>query len=119
MNDLRCENLFANIPVSAPQELCENLLNQPGIRIERILSFGQASPQDFWYEQETAEWVVLLQGAARLWFDGQENPNEMLPGDFVNIPARVKHRVEWTSAHPPAVWLAIHYTAAAPHSATP
>ena len=33
----------------------------------------------------------------------------MKPGDFVNIPAHKKHRVEWTTPDEPTVWLAVHY----------
>jgi cupin 2 domain-containing protein len=31
------------------------------------------------------------------------------PGDHVIIPAHVRHRVEWTDAEHPTVWLAVHY----------
>jgi len=34
---------------------------------------------------------------------------EMQPGSFPNIPARTKHRVEWTNANQPTIWLAIRY----------
>jgi cupin 2 domain-containing protein len=32
----------------------------------------------------------------------------MKPGDWVEIPAHVRHRVESTQADPPTVWLAVH-----------
>jgi cupin 2 domain-containing protein len=102
-------NLFAEIPSSSPEELFETLLEQPGIRIERILSFGQASPEGFWYEQENGEWVVLLQGDAALRFEDEAQPSKLKAGDFVFIPAQTRHRVEWTSSEPPAVWLAVHF----------
>ena len=34
---------------------------------------------------------------------------EMTPGDFINIPAHQKHRVEWTTPEEPTIWLAVHY----------
>lgn len=102
-------NFFANIPASSPDELFETLHQQPGIRIERILSFGQASPPGFWYEQENDEWVVLLQGQARLRFEEEPQTSELRAGDHVSIPAKKRHRVEWTSSEPPAVWLAVHF----------
>lgn len=101
-------NLFADIPSELPEELVQLLLSEPGIRIERIVSLGHASPEGFWYDQESGEWVVLLAGAARLRFEGEE-PIELRPGSFVNIPARRRHRVEWTDPSQPTVWLAVHY----------
>ena len=44
-------NLLAQIPTSLPHELLQTLLERPGIRIERIVSRGHASPSDFWYDQ--------------------------------------------------------------------
>jgi cupin 2 domain-containing protein len=103
------KNLFDHIPNNLPEELVEVLLDAPTIRIERIVSGGHASPEGFWYDQEQDEWVLLLRGAARLRFEGDEEPVEMRPGDFVNIPAHRRHRVEWTTPDEPTVWLAAHY----------
>ncbi len=100
-------NLFANIPPNLPQKLIETILSKPNVRIERIVSQGQSSPEDFWYDQEQSEFVVLLQGAARLRFDDGEV--EMKPGSFINIPAHKRHRVEWTSPDEQTIWLAIYY----------
>ncbi len=33
----------------------------------------------------------------------------MKPGDFVNIPAHKKHRVEWTTPDELTIWLAVFY----------
>jgi cupin 2 domain-containing protein len=101
-------NLFADIPEDLPEELIQALLSTPGLRIERIVSLGHSSPQGFWYDQEEHEWVLLLKGAARLRFQGQE-PIELRPGSFLNIPAHRRHRVEWTDPSEPTIWLAIHY----------
>lgn len=101
-------NLFAEIPADLPDELFQTLLTAPGLRVERIVSLGHASPDGFWYDQPTHEWVVLLQGAARLTVEGQ-TPIDLVPGSFLNIPARQRHRVDWTDPAGPTVWLAIHY----------
>ena len=101
-------NLFAEIPADLPEELFQTLLDTPGLRIERIVSLGHASPERSWYDQETDEWVLLLQGAARLRFEGQE-PLDLRPGAFVTIPAHKRHRVEWTDPDRPTIWLAIHH----------
>lgn len=100
-------NLFANIPSNLPQELFETILSKPNVRIERIVSQGQSSPQGFWYDQDQSEFVVLLHGAARLRFEDGEV--EMMPGSFIDIPANKRHRVEWTSPDQQTIWLAVHY----------
>ena len=102
-------SLFADLPRSLPQELVETLAENKHVRIERIVSTGHASPKGFWYDQEDAEWVVVLKGEANLLFDGDDGPIHMKPGDYVNIPAHRKHRVEWTSPDEPTLWLAVFY----------
>jgi cupin 2 domain-containing protein len=106
-------NLFADIPAGLPQELVQTLLSASGFHIERIVSLGHASPEGFWYDQETHEWVLLLAGAARLTLEG-EGPRDLLPGTFLNIPAHRRHRVEWTDPAQPTIWLAIHYRESPP-----
>ena len=78
------------------------------MRIERIVSNGQASPTGFWYDQPDDEFVVLLTGTARLRFEDGDVTLDMTPGDWVEIAAHVRHRVESTQADPPTVWLAVH-----------
>jgi len=102
-------NLFSDLPASIPEELVQTLMTAPDVRIERIVSHGHASPPGFWYDQQTHEWALLLRGAACLRFEGQE-PFDLTPGSFVNIPAHQRHRVEWTDPEQPTVWLAIHYS---------
>ena len=101
-------NLYADIDRGLPNELIETLIQSDSVRIERIVSHGHASPADFWYDQSHCEWVVVLQGAARLRF--QDETVELSRGDSVNIPAHKKHRVEWTTPAEPTVWLAVHYS---------
>lgn len=101
-------NLFSNIPSHLPEELVEILLATDNLRIERIVSQAHASPEGFWYDQDQHEWVVLLQGAATLRFE--EEVIKLEPGDHVNIPAHKRHRVEWTSAEKPTIWLAVFYS---------
>ena len=97
-------NLFADIPAAVPEELIQTLLATANLRIERIVSLGHASPEGFWYDQEAHEWVMLLTAAARLTLEGDE-PLELRPGAFANIPAHRRHRVEWTDPQQPTVWL--------------
>ena len=100
-------NLYVDFPEHLPVELQTTLVNAVSLRIERIVSHGHASPDEFWYDQDEHEWVVLLKGLARLQFE--DTLVEMKPGDFVNIPAHKRHRVEWTTPDEPTIWLAIFY----------
>lgn len=105
-------NLFSNFPnetLRNETEIVEALLSEPGINIERIISTGQASPPDAWYCQAESEWVVVLRGSAGVKFENEAEVRVLLPGDFINIPALCRHRVEWTNADEPTVWLAVHY----------
>lgn len=101
------KNLFADLPPHLPQELVQTLLTAAQVRISRIVSHGQASPEGFWYDQDQHEWVVVLKGSARLRFE--DGTVEMKPGDFIDIPAHKRHRVEWTTPEEPTTWLAVHY----------
>jgi cupin 2 domain-containing protein len=100
-------NLLADLPTDLPEELFTTLLQVPGIRIERIASTGHCSPDGFWYDQPTGEWVIVLNGAAMI--ELEDNTVEMKPGDYLNIPALKKHRVAWTTPDEPTIWLAVHY----------
>ena len=102
-------NILADLPTHLPGELITTLLEASSIRIERIVSHGHASADGFWYDQEQHEWVVVLQGAARLRFDGVDEPIELKRGDCINIPAHTMHRVEWTTHDELTIWLAVHY----------
>ncbi|HWB07667.1 MAG TPA: cupin domain-containing protein [Gemmataceae bacterium] len=98
---------LASLPAYLPDELFTTLLDSAGVRIERIVSPGHASPEGFWYDQSQHEWIVVLKGAAKLRFEDESI--EMRTGDFVNIPAHKKHRVEWTTPDEPTIWLAVFY----------
>ena len=102
-------NLFADIPSDLPEEIVEVLAENNHVRIERIVSTGQTSPDGFWYDQDENEWVVVLKGESKLRFEDDDKPIHMKAGDFVNIPAHRKHRVEWTTPDEPTVWLAVFY----------
>ncbi len=101
-------DLFAGISEPLAEEKVSILADNAGGRIERILSTGQASPPGFWYDQHFAEWVFLLSGSAGLLIEGEDAPRKMTPGAYLEIPAHVRHRVEWTDAARPTVWLAVH-----------
>ena len=103
------KNLLKNIPKNLPDELFETLVKTDAIHIERIISKGHTSPEEGWYDQDRNEWVLVLKGAARLAFaDGSEV--SMGPGDSLEIPAHVKHKVVWTDPEEETMWVAVHYS---------
>lgn len=102
-------NLFANVPAHLTQEQIVELLTTPNVVIERVVSTGQASPPGFWYDQQWAEWVILLAGSARLLFASEDKPRDLKPGDYIHIPPHARHRVESTDTAQPTIWLAVHY----------
>jgi cupin 2 domain-containing protein len=102
-------NLLADLPARLGEEQVTTLLAAADLRIERIVSTGQASPPGFWYDQDEAEWVLLLAGAARLEIEGEPAPRELRPGDCLHLPAHLRHRVAWTDPGTATVWLAVFY----------
>lgn len=102
-------NILADLPQDAAQECFAELLRTGSLRIERIVSCGQASPPGFWYDQDQDEWVLLVSGSAGLRIECEDRVRELRRGDYVHIPAHARHRVEWTDGHEPTVWLAVHH----------
>jgi cupin 2 domain-containing protein len=102
-------NLLAHLPVKLADEALEVLAEAKDVRIERIVSRGQASPEGVWYDQPQTEFVVLLAGEAHLRFESEPKPRELKPGDYLVIPAHCRHQVVWTTLDEPSVWLAVHY----------
>lgn len=104
-------NLFADIPSALPEEVIETLLLAEGVRVERIVSDGHATPPGQWYDQKNHEWVLVLRGQAGLLFEGEKEARLLGPGDYVFIPAHQRHRVEWTDPAGKTIWLALHWPA--------
>lgn len=109
--DLTHGNLYERIPTDLKDEQFLDLITAPGTRIERIVSTGQTTPPGKWLDQDRAEWVILLRGAAGLLFEGDAESHMLKPGDHIAIPAHCRHRVEWTAPNEPTIWLAVHYAA--------
>lgn len=104
-------NIFSNIPDKFSDELLTVLAEGEGVRIERIVSDGHASPEGFWYDQEQNEWVLLLFGSAVLSLEKHPGIEriELNSGDHLVIPAHQRHRVESTSTTEKTIWLAVFY----------
>ena len=107
---VRGGNLFADLSAaSAGEEAFSEIFARPGLKIERIISQGQVSPPEFWYDQAWNEWVVVLRGSATFQFEDEPATRALGEGDYVFIPARKRHRVEWTDPQQQTVWLAVHF----------
>ncbi|MEO9121736.1 MAG: cupin domain-containing protein [Burkholderiaceae bacterium] len=102
-------NLFSPLPDVSSGECIDALFERPGCRVERIVSWGQSSPAGFWYEQDWDEWVLILAGGAVLTMETRPKPVSLACGDYLMIPAGVRHRVESTETETPTIWLAIHF----------
>jgi cupin 2 domain-containing protein len=107
-------NILAGLPPALSGEALETIVETDSVRIERIVSNGQATPQGEWYDQERDEWVLVLAGSAGLLFDGAQEPQRLVAGDWALIPAGCRHRVNWTDPAVKTVWLAVHFVAAHP-----
>lgn len=101
-------NIFDCIPQNLDEEIFQQLVDGDSVRIERIISRGHSSPESGWYDQDRNEWVLVLKGEAILLLE-DETPVNLKAGDFINIPAHKKHRVEWTDPDSETIWLAVHY----------
>jgi len=101
-------NLFEHLPQPGAEESFETFLELGGVRLERIVSNAHATPEGEWYDQHWDEWVLLLKGSAGLLIEGEPEPILLKPGDSLHLPSHLKHRVEWTDAEQPTIWLAVH-----------
>ncbi|GAA5785307.1 hypothetical protein GCM10007860_00550 [Chitiniphilus shinanonensis] len=99
------DNLFTAIPPGLDREWFQTLAAGPGVRVERIVSTGQASPDGFWYDQQETEWVVVLEGEARVRFADMAEDLTLRVGDHLLIAPGRRHRVTYTAAR--TVWLAV------------
>jgi cupin 2 domain-containing protein len=107
---MQAENIIPLfIPSPLPEELTDILLKNQHLRLERIISKGHTSPEDFWYDQPENEWVLVLQGEALLELEGEAEPVRLAQGSYINLPAHVRHRVAWTSQETETIWLALFY----------
>jgi cupin 2 domain-containing protein len=105
---IKAGNLLRDIAAAGAEEEVTQLLETGGVRIARIVSHAHASPQGYWYDQDDVEWVMVVSGSAGLLIEGEGAARVLGPGDYLLIPAHVRHRVEWTAPDEPTIWLAVH-----------
>ena len=109
-------HLLTDLPTALAAEQFDTLLQDEDCRLERIISIGHATAPGDWFDQDEDEWVVVLQGRAAVRFADEAVARSLAAGDYLWIPARCRHRVEWTSATPPVVWLALHLKSRPSHN---
>ena len=105
-------NLLSVPPPALSGEVFDTIVESNSVRIERIISNGQATPDGEWFDQERDEWVLLLAGEAGILFEGDTKARKLVSGDYLLIPAHCRHRVAWTDSDMSTVWLAVHFEAA-------
>ncbi|WP_294141869.1 cupin domain-containing protein [uncultured Sanguibacteroides sp.] len=101
------KSIYEAIGQAGSKELVTVLLRKENVRVERIVSTGQVSPEGFWYDQEEDEWVMIVQGEAVLNVEGEWK--ELKQGDYLFLPKHCKHRVEKTGEKPPCIWLCLFW----------
>ncbi len=104
-------SILDDINLNVKEEIFSDLLKNKNVRIERIVSTGQTSPKDFWYDQDENEFVLILEGEAILEFKEEDKIKEVKlnKNDYIDIKAHVKHRVKYTDTTKPTIWLAVFY----------
>jgi cupin 2 domain-containing protein len=105
---VRKHNVYDRVPDDSREEVFEVLAQSGSVKIERIVSSGQSSPAEGWYDQALYEWVIVLRGEASIQFE-DDAVVDLSEGDYINIPAHKRHRVVSTSVTPETIWLAVHY----------
>ncbi|MGI9426006.1 MAG: cupin domain-containing protein [Hyphomicrobiaceae bacterium] len=100
-------NLLRSLPGRSADEITEDIIAGRGVRLERIVSYGQATPPGNWYDQDQAEWVMVLSGRAGLLIEGEAEERTLEAGDAVFLPSHCRHRVSWTDPNEATIWLAL------------
>ena len=105
MTVVTVKNIFSDLPETFDPEQFQTLFQNAAVRIERIVSHSHHTPEEFWYDANEEEWVIVLRGTATLEFaDGALV--EMGAGDYLAIAPHVRHRVARTGVE--TIWLAVH-----------
>jgi cupin 2 domain-containing protein len=107
---IKVENIFGATEGALGKEDFLNLLESDNVKVQRVVSHAASSPEEFWYDQAHAEWVMIVRGEATLVFESGQRI-EMKEGDYLTIPAHTRHRVHQTG--PETIWLVVHFTAGA------
>ncbi len=109
LEKLKTGDLLAGVPDASSAELLETIVSLDGIRLERIVSKGQATPTGEWYDQPWHEFVFLAAGEALLQIEGEPEAHRLCQGQWIMLPAHCRHRVECTLPKQDTIWLAVNW----------
>ncbi|WP_234393365.1 cupin domain-containing protein [Francisella adeliensis] len=98
------EKIFDINPENSDEEVFKELYASKNVTIEKILSYGQTTPSNEPYIQDHDEWVLIVEGSAKLKLDDKEY--SLTKGESLFVPKNVKHWVTYTEN--PTIWLAVH-----------
>jgi len=102
---IEVKNIFRATAGALGREDFLTLLETNSMKIERVVSHAARGPQEFWYDQAHAEWVMIVRGEATLEFESGQRV-EMKEGDYLTIPPHARHRVDQTGQE--TIWLVLH-----------
>jgi cupin 2 domain-containing protein len=102
---IKVENIFGDTEGALGKEDLFTLLENDGVKVQRIVSHAATSPAEFWYDQAHFEWVMIVRGEATLEFESGPRI-ELKEGDYLTIPPHARHRVCETG--PETIWLVVH-----------
>ena len=97
-------NLLEHIPETSQEEIFQTLIQNEKVKIERIISYGQTTPKDYWYDQDEDEFVMVVEGEAQIKYE-DGTLYKLVKGDTLYIKSHQKHQVTYTSN--PTIWLAL------------
>lgn len=97
-------SFLQDIPKSSTKEIFDTIIQNDNVKIERIVSYGQTTPKDFWYDQDEDEFVLVLDGIAKIQYQNSITYT-LNKGDSLYIPKHQKHQVVYTQN--PTIWLAV------------
>jgi|SRR3990172_9807156 len=102
---IKIENIFADAPKNIDGEFVKRVSLSKDITVEGIIS-SESNVRSEIYDQNEWEFVVLLEGYAKLEFE-DGNQVEMRKGDYIHIPPHSKHRILKTDKD--TKWLCMFY----------
>lgn len=96
------KNIYDIPEIGHTGEILEDILKYKNVAIKRIVSSAKLEKSTFY--QEEAEWVLLLEGSAKIMMG--EKDYTLAKGDFLFIPPKLEHTIVTVEAG--TIWLAIH-----------
>lgn len=103
---LSCRISFKSSPTTSQSNISKPSLLEKNVRIERIVSNENTTPEGEWYDQSQREWVIVLEGSGSIEIEEGRSVT-LNKGDHLLIEKQERHRV--THTDPNTIWLAVHF----------